>query len=162
MALTLSLVAPSALRAQQTASTIFGALRSDSAAWHQVILYIVSSLSNELVNSATDPAAQPWKLELPDDPQSALMQTQLRTILRARQVMPADTLFHSLTLGPLVISNDTARVEVHFSETRKCPGASKTTGFGWSTTLLVARDPREKFWGVARSRVTQAGDSMGC
>jgi hypothetical protein len=162
LVLALSLFAPSTLRAQQGAAATFAALTTDSTAWQRVIVYLVSRLSSELVDGATDPTAQPWELQLPDDPQRALLQAQLRTILRARQIMPADTLLHSLKLGPLVISNDTARVEVHFNETRKCPGTSKSTGFGWSTTILVPREPRQKFWGDARSRVTEAGDRLPC
>src|SRR4051812_7981786 len=114
-ALALSLISPSILRSQESASSTFAALRTDSTAWQRVIVYVVERLSGELVDSATDPTAQPWHLQLPsDDSQSGLLQAQLRTVLRARQVMPADTLIHSLELGRLVISNDTARVDVRF------------------------------------------------
>lgn len=162
IALAISGVAPSTLRSQEGAASAVAALTTDSTAWQRVIVYVVERLSGQLVNSATDPTAQPWEIQLPDDPQRALMQAQLRTILRARQTMPADTLLRSLELGSLVISNDTARVDVHFKETRKCPGSSRTTGFGWSTTVLVPRETRQKVWGTALSRVTQAGDRVGC
>ena len=162
LALTFSVVAPSTLRSQQGAAATLAALTTDSTAWQRVIVYVVERLSGQLVNSATDPTAQPWELQLPDDPQRALMQAQLRTILRARQIMPADTLLRSLKLGPLITSNDTARVDVDFEETRKCPGSSRTTGSGWSTTVLVPRDAQRKFWGAPISRATQHGDRVAC
>jgi hypothetical protein len=162
MAMTLSLLAPTTLRAQQGAAATFAALTTDSTAWHRVMVYVVERLSDELVNSAADSTAQPWELKLPADPQHALLEAQLRTILRARRAVPGDTLVRSLAIGPLVISNDTARVKVDFKETRKCPGTTRTTGFGWSTTVLLPRDPRLKYWGAARSRATLAGDRVGC
>jgi hypothetical protein len=161
--LALLLVEPRTLRSQQTASNVFAALSTDSTAWQSVLVYVVGALSAQLVSGATDPTPQPWRLQLPaDDPQRQLLQAQLRTVLRARQVMPADTLVRSLDVGPLIISNDTARVEVRFGETRKCPGSGRTTGSGWSTTVLVPREPRQKFWGAAFSRTTMVGDRVGC
>lgn len=161
-AVTLALAAPSVAHAQETPKPLV-ALTTDSAAWQSVLTYTVGALSSVLVTSATDPAAQPWRLEFPsDDPQESLIRTQLRTILRMRQVMPADTLVRSLEFGKLVISGDSARVDVRFTETRTCPGSSKTTGSGWSTTVLVPRDPTQKFWGAARSSVTRAGDRLPC
>jgi hypothetical protein len=156
-------LAPAMARSQETASRVFPAMRSDSAVWQRILAYVVGALSVTLVSAAGDPTPQPWQLQLPsDDPQRQLLLTQLRTILRARQTMPADTIIRSLKLGELVIAGDTARVDVDFEETRKCPGGQRTTGFGWATTVLVPRDPRQKFWGQAFSRTTQAGDRIGC
>jgi hypothetical protein len=76
--------------------------------------------------------------------------------------VPADTVVRSLEFGPLIIAGDTARVDVRFDETRKCPGTTRTTGFGWNTTVLVPREPRLKFWGAALARTTLAGDRVGC
>jgi hypothetical protein len=162
IALALTVVGPHAVRAQETLKKVSEASGTDSAAWQSVLEYVVGALSHQLIVSSTDPAAQPWQLTLPDDPEASLLQTQLKAILRARQVMPADTLIHSLVIGPLVITNDTARVDVRFDETRKCPGASNTTGFGWSTTVLVPREPRQKMWGTGSSRTTTAGDRKSC
>ena len=163
LSITLALsLAPTTVRAQ-TPTKALAELSTDSTAWQHVLAYVVGALSTQLVAAATDPAAQPWRLQLPaDDPQRQLLRTQLRTVLRARQVMPADTLVRSLTLGPLLISNDTARVDVDFDETRKCPGTSRMTGFGWSMTVLVPRVPQWKFWGAAFSRNSTHGDRMGC
>jgi hypothetical protein len=162
LALSLALIGPRALSAQQPLNRAVEALSTDSAAWQSVLEYLVGALSHQLITSATDPAAQPWQLTLPDDPQRSLLQTQLKTILRARQVMPADTLVHSIELGPLAITSDTARVQVHFTETRTCPGSSRTTGSGWSTTVLVPREPKLRTWGAARAGPTLAGDRVGC
>jgi hypothetical protein len=160
--LALSIAGPGTMRSQETSSSIFAALTTDSTAWQRVLTHVISTLSPQLVASAIDPTAQPWRLRLPYDPQRQLLLTQLRTLLRARQAMPADTLVRSLAFGPLLISKDTARVEVRFNETRKCPGTSRTTGFGWSTTVFVPREPRQKFWGLGLSRTTRGGDRVGC
>jgi hypothetical protein len=157
-----ALAAPSVAHAQEPRKE-FVALTTDSSAWQSVLMYTVQALSGTLVRSATDPTAQPWRVEFPsDDPQEALIRGQLRTILRIRQVMPADTLVRSLEFGKLVITGDTARVEVRFTETRTCPGSSKTTGSSWSTTVLVPREPKQKFWGAGRSRSTAVGDRLPC
>ena len=154
---------PSFAHAQQTATKIFAALTTDSTAWQRVLVYTVGALSAEIVASGTDPSPQPWVVKLPaNEPQEQLIRTQLRTILRMRQVMPADTIVRSLEFGPLVITGDTARVDVHYDETLKCPGSSRTTGSGWATTVLVPREPRQKFWGAARSRITSVGDRVSC
>ena len=157
-----ALAVPSAAHAQAPRKE-FVALATDSAAWQSVLMYTVEALTGVLVRSATDPTAQPWRLEFPsDDPQERLIRAQLRTILRMRQVMPADTLVRSLDFGKLVIAGDTARVDVRFTETRTCPGTGRTTGSGWSTTVLVPRDPIHKFWEAGRSRATAVGDRLPC
>ena len=159
----LSTALPTMARSQETSTKAFAALTTDSAAWQRVLVYVVGALAHTLVIAAADPAAQPWRLQLPSgEPEAQLLRRQLRTVLRARQVMPADTLVRSLELGPLLISNDTARVEVRFSETRRCPGSSRTTGSGWSTTVLIPREPTKKFWGTAFSRTMMAGDRVSC
>jgi hypothetical protein len=163
IALPLTLVAPGTLHSQAADNKILAAMTTDSTAWQRVVVYTVGALSSQLVASATDPAAQAWLLEFPpNEPQEDLLRAQLRTILRMRQVMPADTIVRLLEFGPLVVSNDTARVDVRFEETRKCAGTGRTTGFGWRTTVLVPRDPRQKLWGAARSGAMEAGDRVGC
>ena len=159
---TLFLLGADKVSSQDSTDTAFAAFASDSTAWQQVLRYTVSALSPQIVASASDPTAQPWRLQLPDDPEEELIRTQLRTLLRARQVMPADTLVRTLTIGPLVIQNDTARVNVHFEETRKCLGTGRSTGFGWTTTVLVPRVTEQKIWGAAFSRSTLVGDRVPC
>jgi hypothetical protein len=149
--------------AQHPQGSIFARLGSDSVAWQRVLGYVVGALSSEMLTEAIDQRPQPWQLRLPsNEPQRALLETQLRTILRARPVTSNDTVFHSLDIGPLTIVHDTARVEVRMNETRRCSGSSRTTASGWITTVLVRRDPLHKFWGAAFSRSTLAGDSLGC
>jgi hypothetical protein len=160
--ITAAMIVPVAAHAQELPKTL-AAFTTDSTAWQRVLVYTVERLSSVLLASAADPTTQPWRLEFPsDDPQEQLIRTQLRTLLRMRQAMPADTLVRSLEFGPLVISNDTARVDVRFSETRKCPASARTTGIGWSTTVLVPREPKQKFWGIAVSRTTMGGDRGPC
>jgi hypothetical protein len=163
LSITLALsLAPTTVRAQPTTKA-FAVLSTDSAAWQRVLTYVVGALSGQLVAAATDPTKQSWQLQLPsEDPHRQLILTQLRTVLRARQPLQADTLVRSLQFGPLLIVGDTARVDVSFEETRKCRGTARTTGFGWSTTVLVPREPRQKFWGAALSRTTSVGDRVGC
>jgi hypothetical protein len=161
--LTLLLGAPQGLVAQAQPVSAFAALRTDSVAWQRVLTYVVSALSSELVGAAADTSAQPWHLRVPaNEPQRNLLETQLRTILRARPVTSGDQIIHTLELGPLVIRDDTARVQVRVNETRRCPGTTRTTGSGWVTTVLVARHPQMKFWGAAFSRSTEVGDAVSC
>ena len=162
ISLALAVSGPTVLSAQERPTSPLVALTTDSTAWQRVLAHIVGTLSTQLLDAATDPTPQPWRLELPDDPERQQLLTQLRTLFRARQIMPADTLFRSLEIGQLVISNDTARVDVRFTETRKCPGASRTTGFAWSTTILVPREPTHGFWGTASTPTIQGGDRLPC
>ena len=161
--LAIAVFLPGPARAQQPTSKIFAALTTDSTAWQRVLVYTIGALSAEIVASATDPSPQPWLVKLPaSEPQEQLIRTQLRTILRMRQVMPADTVVRSLEFGPLVITGDTAQVDIHYEQTRKCPGSARTTGSAWSTTVIVPRDPRQKFWGAARSLTGTVGDRLSC
>jgi hypothetical protein len=162
IALVICFVAGEQLHAQEQTENAFAPLASDSTAWQQVLEYTVRALTHEIVSTSADPTAQPWRLQLPDDPEKELLRTQLRNLLRARQVMPADTLVRSLTLGPLIIANDTARVEVAFEQTRKCPGTGRSTGYGWTTTVFVPRVTERKLWGTAFSRTTMVGDRVAC
>lgn len=163
MLLAAALAAPSPVYAQKALGPALAPLTTDSAAWQRILVYTVGALSVELVASAADSSAQPWRLQLPArDPQARFLARQLQTILRVREPTPSDTLVRSLELGSLRISGDTARAEVRFTETRTCPGGARTTGFGWSTTVLVPRDRQYKVWGAARSRSTVAGDRAGC
>lgn len=163
IALAAALLGPGIAQSQEPANTAFSALATDSTAWQRVLVHTIEALSSQLVGSAADAAAQPWRIQLPaDDPQDQLLLTQLRTILRVRQPMPADSVVRSLEFGPLVVARDTARVEVRYGETRKCPGTGRTTGSGWATTVLVPRDPRLKLWGAARSGTTVGGDRLPC
>ena len=163
IALALTLGAAPRLDAQDRPKSPFERLRSDSVAWQRVLAYVVSALSSELVRGAADTSAQPWRLRMPpNEPQRDLLESQLRTILRARPATSGDPVVHSLDLGPLSILNDTARVEVRVDETRPCSGTTRITGSGWATTVLVPRHPKEKFWGAAFSRVTTVGDRVSC
>ncbi|MGH7650433.1 MAG: hypothetical protein ACREMS_01185 [Gemmatimonadaceae bacterium] len=149
--------------AQTAPNGAFAAVTTDSAAWQQVLMYVVERLSPQIVRAANDPNAQPWRIEISSrEPQRQLLETQLRSILRARDATPEDSVTRTLKIGPLSISNDTARVDVGFDETHKCPGSARTTGFGWSTSVVVPREPQFKFWGAARSKSTTLGDRVSC
>jgi hypothetical protein len=138
-------------------------LTTDSAAWQSFLVYVVGAVGPQLVRAGNDASAQPWRVEVSSqEPQRQLLETQLRTILRARDATPHDSVTRTLEIGRLNVSNDTARVDVSFEETRKCPGSARTTGFGWSTTVLVPREPRFRFWLAARSKSTLAGDRVSC
>jgi hypothetical protein len=154
---------PPPLQGQAATPSSFAALRSDSAAWQRVLVYVVQRLGPELARAAMDTAAQPWDLQLPPaEPQRQLLERQLRTILRARSLTPTDSVTHRLELGELHIINDTGVVRVQLNEMRRCPGSTRTTGFGWVDTVRVPRDPVQKFWGAARSRMSLVGDRVGC
>lgn len=163
LALALFLSGPHRLDAQARHESPFARMRSDSVAWQMVLDFVVSRLSWELVRTAADTSAQPWRLRLPsDEPQRNLLETQLRRILRVRDVTSDDSVFETLEFGPLTIRKDTARVHVHVNETRRCAGTTRTTGSGWSTTVLVPRYGKEKVWGAARFLSTLVGDEVSC
>lgn len=151
------------LQAQAVTRDTFAALRSDSVAWQRVLVYVVRALRPQLVRAATDTDAQPWDLRLPPaEPQRQLLEAQLRISLRARTITPTDSVTHRLEIGRLRIVNDTALVRVQMQETRRCPGTTRTTGFGWIDTVRVPRHPEQRFWGAAFSRMTLVGDRVGC
>ena len=146
----------------QTRSSAFAALATDSTAWQRVVVHVVSSLSSQLVQTAADPSLQPWRIDLPaDEPQRALLEAQLRRILRARPPADTDSVVYSVALGPLQIVGDTARVQFHSSVTRRCAGSTRTTGWGNMQQILVPRAP-DGFWGAARSTHVVHGDRVGC
>lgn len=146
-------------RGQVAAASPLEPLTTDSTAWQRVITHVVDMLSPQIVRAAADPAYQPWELHLPaDEPQRLLLETQLRTILRARPATAADSVLYSLHLGPLRIDGDTARVHMQMTVTRRCPGIG-----GWGNTLeiLVPRG-QGHMWGVARAGIVAHGSRAGC
>jgi hypothetical protein len=146
----------------QTRPPSMAAPSTDSAAWQRVLVHVVSSLSSQLVRAAADPAPQPWRIELPaDEPQRALLEAQLRRIVRTRPPTGANTVVYELALGPLRVVGDTARVPFRTSVTRRCPGSTQTTGWGNGEEILVPRAPAG-FWGAARSTQVVHGDRVGC
>ena len=151
------------LHAQPPARDAFAALQSDSVAWQRILTYVVQALSPELVRAAADTQRQPWDLRLPTtEPQRQLLATELRTILRARPILPTDSVTHRLEISRLRIVDDTAVVAVQMLETRRCTGSTRTTGFSWLDTVRVRRQPEQRLWGAAFSRGTLVGDSVGC
>lgn len=163
VAITMFVASSHPLAAQGRTGDAFAALGTDSVAWQRVLAYVVSAMSPGLVRAAADSSAQPWRLHLPaGEPQRTLLEAQLRRILRARPATSDDSVVHTLDVGALTILNDTARVKVSVGETRRCPGTTRTTGSGWTTTVLVRRHPQEQFWGAAFSRTTIAGDRVPC
>jgi len=116
-----------------------------------------------MVAAGASTAAQPWTLRLPaDEPQRALLERQLRTLFRARAPLPSDSVVRTLEFGPLVVVRDTGYVRVHFDLTRHCPGSTRTTGYGNVDSVIVARHPQLRAWGVARSAGVLHGDRVGC
>jgi hypothetical protein len=151
------------LQGQAAGRDAFAAMRSDSVAWQHILVYVIRALSPVLVRAAADTEAQPWDFRLPPaEPQRRLLEGQLRAVLRARAIMPTDSVTHRLEIGALRIVNDTAVVAVQMQETRRCPRTTRTTGFRWTDTVRVPRLPEQKFWGGAFSRVILVGDRVGC
>lgn len=163
LALAVAFTATNTAHAQARGDVLPAAMTADSVAWQRVLVHIVQSLSTEIVRAASDTASQPWELRLPaDEPQRPILEAQLRTILRARPATAGDSVVHTLILGRLRVETDTARVEVQMNETRRCPGSTQSTGFGWREDVLVPRHPQRRFWGAAFSRGGVHGDRVGC
>jgi hypothetical protein len=153
---------PSSLNAQARPGVLPAALMSDSVAWERILTYVVSSLSTHLVRTASDTSRQPWRISLPpDEPQHAVLEAQLRTILRARPVLPGDTVVYELEIGPLAVANDTGRVRVRTDFATRCSGTTRSGGFGNIDRVYVVRHP-PLGWSIARSQGVQHGDRFGC
>jgi len=152
---------PSSVNAQTLPDALRASLRRDSTAWQRIIVYVVSSLSPHLVRTASDTARQPWRIALPPDaPQRRVLEAQLRTILRARPVLPEDTVAYELEIEPLVVVNDTGRVRVRTDFAQHCPGTSRSRGYANFDRVYIVRHPLG--WSIARSEGVLHGDRFGC
>lgn len=151
----------SSVNAQARPDALRASLRSDSTAWQRIIVYVVSHLSAHLVRTASDTARQPWRIALPPDaPQRRVLEAQLRTILRARPVLPEDTVAYELEIEPLIVVNDTGRVRVRTDFAQRCPGTSPSGGYSNVDRVYIVRHPLG--WSVARSEGVLHGDRFGC
>ena len=159
--LALLVLVASPLTAQTTDR--MAALGTDSVVWQRVLAHVVKSLASNMVAASVDTSSQPWVFRLPsNEPQRELLQRQLRTLLRARAALAADSVVRTLELGPFAIVRDSGYVRMQFDLTRRCPGTSQTTGFGYTDSIVVPRDPRTQAWGAPRSAGGIAGDRAGC
>jgi hypothetical protein len=138
---------------------------ADSAAWQPILTQIIASLTHHIMRAALDTTPQSWRMTFPA---SGLpweqVETHLRAALRARAAAPDDTIVYDMTVGPLLVASDTARVELRTSMVRRCPGSSQLTGSGNVETLFVVRHERSglHFWSAARSAGIRHGDRAGC
>ena len=150
------------VNAQERPGSLLGPFMSDSVAWQRILTYIVSSLSSHLVRTASDSSRQPWRISLPpDEPQRALLEAQLRTILRARPVAPQDTVVYELEIGPLAVANDTGRVRVRTDFASRCSGTTRSAGYGNVDRVYLVRHP-PGIWSIARTEGVLHGDRVGC
>ena len=157
-----ALIALTPVAGAQQPSAVIARLSTDSTAWQRVLVHVVSTLSARLVEAAVDPSPQPWRIDLPvDEPQRALLDAQLRLILRARSATSADSVVYAIVLGPLRIVGDTARVQFHTSVERRCPSSARSAGWTNDEEIVVPRGPGI-VWGAARSHAVMHGDRVGC
>jgi hypothetical protein len=148
--------------AQVRPGALPAAFVSDSIAWQRILIYVVSSLSPHLVRTASDTSRQPWRIGLPpDEPRRAVLEAHLRTILRARPVVPADTVVYELEIGPLAVANDTGRVRVRTDLATRCSGTTRSAGYGNVDRVYVVRLP-PGVWSIARTEGVLHGDRFGC
>ena len=160
LAILLAAPGPTILSAQVQRPS--SASTSDSVAWERILIYVVSSLSTHQVRTSTDASLQPWTITLPqDEPQRELLEARLRTILRARPVAAEDSVTYELEIGPLVLTNDTARVTVRTDFANRCAGSDRSGGYGNVDRVFVVRGSRG-FWGVARTAGVAHGVRVGC
>jgi hypothetical protein len=152
----------SSVNAQARPGVLLAAFISDSVAWQRILIYVVSSLSPHLVRTASDTSRQPWRIGLPpDEPQRAVLEAQLRTILRARPVLPEDTVVYELEIGPFAVANDTGRVRVRTDFAARCSGTTRSAGYGNVDRVYVVRHP-PGVWSIARTEGVLHGDRVGC
>jgi len=147
---------------QDPSPKFLAAFASDSVAWERILVYVIGSLSTHLVRTADDPTPQPWRITLPpDEPQRTLLETRLRTLLRARPVLSEDTVVYELRIDPLTVTADTARTVVRTSFRQRCAGSNRTQGYENVDQVYIVRHP-PGFWGVALTAGVMHGDSLGC
>jgi len=147
---------------QRPALNAMEALGTDSTAWQRVITFEVSWHSAQLVRAATNAALQPWRIELPAaEPQRALLDEQLRRVLRAREPVDGDSSVYALSLGALRIAGDSAFVKFSSSLTQQCAGSTRLTGYHNEMEIVLPRAP-QSVWGVGRIGTVTHGDRMGC
>ena len=143
-------------------NTLPATFASDSAAWQRILVYVVSSLSTHFVRTASDTTRQPWRISLPADaPQRSALESHLRTILRARPVEAEDSVVYEVELGPFVVANDTGRVRVRTDFAQRCPGDSRSAGYGNIDRVFLVRHP-QGLWSIARTEGVLHGDRLGC
>lgn len=165
----LSLLPHQQAEAQARPNIRWGQSPPDSTAWRPLLSYIIANtLSDNILDAAIDTTSHAWEMSFPAMGAAwPAIEAHLRTILRARGPLPADTVVWELRIGELTVSGDTARVQVHSGMTKRCPGSARTAGYGNRYDVFVVRHRASsvgstKFWGGARSDGVLHGDRAGC
>jgi hypothetical protein len=156
------LIVSSGTTREASAQSTSAAVVADSAAWRQLLTYVVKQLADDIVAAARDSSPRAWRIVMPDStPLLRAFASHLRMVLRARDPMDGDTEVRELVIGPLRVSGDTIRLQTRTSYTRVCPDGVSTTGFGNVEEPYVYR-VRGQFWSVARSDRVAHGDRLPC
>ncbi len=167
--LSLTLALPHQRIDAQAASRLrLGEIQPDSAAWRPLLVYIIAKLSHNVLDAAIDPTPRPWKMSFPSTGANwPAIETHLRTVLRARPVVPGDSVIYELTIHDLTVSNDTARVQVITIVTLDCPGGAGQGGYTnrddvFAFRFSPGRSQSPSIWSAARTAGVLHGDRFGC
>ena len=126
--------------------------RSDSAARMRVLEFMWERLAPHLLRAAMDTATQAWVFRLPaEDPLTPQVEAHLRTALRAREPLPADTAVFVLTLTPAVVAADTTRATLTLDYEHRCAPGARAGGWGTVYPLFAPRIGAGGPWGPARA-----------
>lgn len=157
-----------AIDAQAASRPRMGDIQPDSAAWRPLLVYIIANLSHNVLDAAIDTTPRPWKMRFPSTGANwPAIETHLRTVLRAREVLPGDSVVYELTIHDLTVSADTARVQVITSVAWDCPGGARQGGYTnrddvFAFRFSAWRPESPSVWSAARSAGVLHGDRFGC
>ena len=112
---------------QRPALNAMEALGTDSTAWQRVITFVASWHSVQFPRAATNVALQPWRIRLSAaGPQRALVDDQLRRVLRAREPVNGDSVVYARSLGALRIAGGSAHVKFRSVLTQQARAADSS------------------------------------
>jgi hypothetical protein len=137
----------------------------DTAVVRPVLHFIVTRLSHHIARAATDTTAQPWSMSFPSSASPwPMVESHLRTALRARARSPADSQYYELKVGPLRVSGDTARVHLAVGFTQICRASGLRGGYENTEEVYLFRFQQAGVtrWSSARSDAVVNGDRFGC
>lgn len=154
--------------AQSASRLRLGEIQPDSAAWRPMLIYIIAKLSHNVLDAAIDTNPRPWKMSFPSTGANwPAIETHLRTVLRAREVLPGDSIVYELRIHDMTVSADTARVQVITGVTLDCPGGTGQGGYTnrddvFAFRFSPGRSLSPSVWSAARSAGVLHGDRFGC
>src|SRR5688572_9664249 len=93
----------------------------DTSVWRPVLQFVIDELAPSRRLIANDTFATPWYMTLPSTaPPWPTVERDLRTLLRARDVLPEHVYVYNLIVDRMTLSGDTAKLQVTMGTLRRC------------------------------------------